>query len=683
MNSNQTGSPNGNSAQSRRFPVAGRRVALVLLDIGCFLGAYLLNAVFGTLADLTSTEHWLSRWPNALILLGFILAGRMATKVYRNVWRYPNVRAYVTLVISDSFSGSLGFLFTYSLEHAGIDRVYINFWRTFCVLALFILSTLVMRFAYQLAHQTRHKGERLHGEVGSMNKIGIAIVGAGQVGCHLAEELRNNPASHYRPVCFIDRNKAKIGMRVADLNVYGEDDLILKRLSSLPVQEVFVAISDISAEETQRLIQFYGDAGYKVKVYDFPTRDVMNGAATDAPAQRRVREFHVEDLLGRESLEKKINIEELKGYYEGRVILVTGGGGSIGSELCRQIAKCSPKKLIILDIYENNAYSIQQELIRKYGDRLDLEVEIASVRDEVRLDCIFKHYRPQIVFHAAAHKHVPLMEHSSCEAIKNNVIGTYNTANMAEKYGAERFVLISTDKAVNPTNVMGASKRMCEMVVLCRRDSKTEFTAVRFGNVLGSNGSVIPLFQAQIERGGPVTVTDKRIIRYFMTIPEASRLVMMAGSMAKDGELFVLDMGKQVHIITLAENMIRMMGYIPYKDIDIVEIGLRPGEKLYEELLMDKDNLTKTSNSLIFIENDIAPTREEVEEKLRILNDAVKAAEGELASPAIREAMKRVVPTFREADEVNRKAAETREMKEANGEDKPAAAEAKEPASVS
>ena len=683
MNSNQTGSPNGNSAQSRRFPVAGRRVALVLLDIGCFLGAYLFNAVFCTLADLTSTEHWLSRWPNALILLGFILAGRMATKVYRNVWRYPYVRAYVTLVISDSFSGSLGFLFTYSLEHAGIDRVYINFWRTFCVLALFILSTLVMRFAYQLAHQTRHKGERLHGEVGSMNKIGIAIVGAGQVGCHLAEELRNNPASHYRPVCFIDRNKAKIGMRVADLNVYGEDDLILKRLSSLPVQEVFVAISDISAEETQRLIQFYGDAGYKVKVYDFPTRDVMNGAATDAPAQRRVREFHVEDLLGRESLEKKINIEERKGDYEGRVILVTGGGGSIGSELCRQIAKCSPKKLIILDIYENNSYSIQQELIRKYGDRLDLEVEIASVRDEVRLDCIFKHYRPQIVFHAAAHKHVPLMEHSSCEAIKNNVIGTYNTANMAEKYGAERFVLISTDKAVYPTNVMGASKRMCEMVVLCRRDSKTEFTAVRFGNVLGSNGSVIPLFQAQIERGGPVTVTDKRIIRYFMTIPEASRLVMMAGSMAKDGELFVLDMGKQVHIITLAENMIRMMGYIPYKDIDIVEIGLRPGEKLYEELLMDKDNLTKTSNSLIFIENDIAPTREEVEEKLRILNDAVKAAEGELASPAIREAMKRVVPTFREADEVNRKAAETREMKEANGEDKPAAAEAKEPASVS
>ncbi|MBQ1982417.1 MAG: polysaccharide biosynthesis protein, partial [Clostridia bacterium] len=481
MNSNQAGSSNGTAPRSRRQAKAGRRIALVLIDIGCFLGAYIFNALFCTIAEVTRVEHWLTHWPNALILLAFIMAGRFVTKVYRNVWRYPNVRAYVTMVISDACSGALGFLLTYVLHHVGVDYLYMNFWQTFCVLALFILGTLVSRFAYQLAHQNRHMGERVHGEVGSMNKIGIAIVGAGQVGCHLAEELRNNPASHYRPVCFIDRNKAKIGMRVADLNIYGEDDFILKRLSSLPVQEVFVAISDISAEETQRLIQFYGDAGYKVKVYDFPTRDVMNGAATDAPAQRRVREFHIEDLLGRESLEEKINIEEMRSYYEDRVILVTGGGGSIGSELCRQLAKCEPKKLIILDIYENNAYSIQQELIRKYGDKLDLEVEIASVRDEVRLECIFKHYRPQIVFHAAAHKHVPLMEHSACEAIKNNVMGTYNTANMAEKYGAERFVLISTDKAVNPTNVMGATKRMCEMLVQCASvHGKVKYSATRF-----------------------------------------------------------------------------------------------------------------------------------------------------------------------------------------------------------
>ena len=653
-------------SSSRRRGVS-RRFVLGMIDVLCFCLAYLFNAVFRTIASDLTPEFWLERWPNLLILLAFIMVGRIAANVYRNVWRYPNVRAYLTLVVADICSGAVGYLLTYVLSHQGVEgleTVYIDFWQTFCVLALFILGTLVLRFAYQLLHQIRHKSERIRGEVGEMNKIGIAIVGAGQVGCHLAEELRNNPAAHYNPVCFIDRNRDKIGMRVADLNVYAEDEKILERLAALPVQEVFLAIMDITSEETHRLMKFYGEAGYKVKAYDFPTRDIMSN--TEEGARRMVREIQVEDLLGRESLANKINTEELKRYYEGKVILVTGGGGSIGSELCRQVAACHPAKLIILDIYENNAYEIQQELNRKYKGNLDLCVEIASVRDVVRLECIFKHYRPQIVFHAAAHKHVPLMEHSACEAIKNNVMGTYNTANMAEKYGVERFVLISTDKAVNPTNVMGASKRMCEMVVLSRRDSQTEFTAVRFGNVLGSNGSVIPLFRSQIERGGPVTITDKRIIRYFMTIPEASRLVMTAGSMAKDGELFVLDMGKQIHIIDLAENMIRMMGYTPYKDIDIVEIGLRPGEKLYEELLMDKDNLTKTSNSLIFIENDIPPTREEVEEKLRILQDAVKAAEGELASPAIKEAMKQVIPTFLDPEEVNRKAAESREMQEAN-----------------
>jgi len=665
------GTASGNGTRRKHLPGGrvGRRLTLFLIDILCFCGAYVFNAWFRSVALEMSASSWLEKWPNLLVLIAFVMMGRLAAKVYRNVWRYPNVRAYLILVIADMCSGGIGYLFTYVLSHQGIEAlecVYIDFWQTFCVLALFDLSTLILRFAYQLMHQNRHKGERIRGEVGEMNKIGIAIIGAGQVGCHLAEELRSNPASHYKPVCFIDRSKDKIGMRVADLNVYGEDGHILNRLAALPVQEVFVAITDISAEETQRLIKFYGEAGYKVKVYDFPTRDVTT-PNENGVARRMVREFQIDDLLGRKSLAKDINPKELKSYYEGKVVLVTGGGGSIGSELCRQVAACHPARLIILDIYENNAYEIQQELVRKYGNSLDLCVEIASVRDVARMDCVFNHYRPQIVFHAAAHKHVPLMEHSNCEAIKNNVMGTYNTANMAEKYGAERFVLISTDKAVNPTNVMGASKRMCEMVVLSRHDSKTEFTAVRFGNVLGSNGSVIPLFRAQIERGGPVTVTDKRIIRYFMTIPEASCLVMMAGSMAKDGELFVLDMGKAVRILDLAENMIRMMGYRPYDEIDIVEIGLRPGEKLYEELLIDKKNLTTTSNSLIFIENDVPPTREEVEEKLRILNDAVKAAEGEIEAPSIVEAMKRVVPTFKDPEEVNCKAAEAKEVQEANG----------------
>jgi len=358
----------------------------------------------------------------------------------------------------------------------------------------------------------------------------------------------------------------------------------------------------------------------------------------------------------------KINNAATRAYYGGKTVLVTGGGGSIGSELCRQIARCSPKKLIILDIYENNAYEIQQELKRKHRE-LDLVVEIASVRERDRLDAIFNAYRPDVVFHAAAHKHVPLMEHSGCEAIKNNVMGTFNTADMAEKYGAEKFILISTDKAVNPTNIMGASKRMCEMVIQCRTDSKTLFTAVRFGNVLGSNGSVIPLFREQIKNGGPVTITDKRIIRYFMTIPEASQLVMQAGYMAKDGELFVLDMGKPVKIYDLAYNMIKLSGFTPDDDIKIEEIGLRPGEKLYEELLIKTERLEKTDNKKIFIERDTPLSREQVRDKLLILRDAVTATKGEIASPLIKEAMKRVVPTFHDPEEVNKHAEKSQEMK--------------------
>lgn len=668
-----------------------RRTLLILLDVVCFILAYIVATVLIAVVDEQPVGAWLDTlllvWPNVLIMLAIVLLGRWALNVYGQVWRYPNVRAYLSLVVSDACSGILALLITYVLQNVTqAEGLFVGFWNSFCTVVLFVLSTLVMRFCYQFLYQQQNMAQKVvikaedaadvappenGAESGEghepRNKIGIAIVGAGQVGCHLADELRANPAAHYRPICFIDNSKDKIGYRVADLKVYAEDEHIFEKLKNLPVQEIFVAIPELDAAESARLIRLYSDAGYKVKRYDFPVWDALSMADPDTQMRRVVRDFRIEDLLGRESLEKKINSGELKTYYKDRVVLVTGGGGSIGSEICRQIAKCKPKKLIILDIYENNAYDIQQELIRKYGDELDLAVEIASVRDVIRLESVFQFYRPQVVFHAAAHKHVPLMEHSGCEAIKNNVMGTYNTANMAEKYGAEKFVLISTDKAVNPTNVMGASKRMCEMVVQCRRDSKTTFAAVRFGNVLGSNGSVIPLFKSQIEMGGPITITDHRIIRYFMTIPEASRLVLLAGSMAKDGELFVLDMGKQVKIIDMAENMIRMMGYTPYKDIDIVEIGLRPGEKLYEELLIKTENLTKTDNNLIFIENDAPLTRAAVEEKIHILLDAVKATEQEIASPAIREAFHRVVPTFHEPEDINSKAGEAQEVREANG----------------
>lgn len=351
-----------------------------------------------------------------------------------------------------------------------------------------------------------------------------------------------------------------------------------------------------------------------------------------------------EDLLFRRPTD--VISEEARAFYRDKVVLVTGGGGSIGSELCRQLATCSPRKIIIFDVYENNAYDIEQELWHRYGASLDLAVEIGSVRDCERLEGVFLYYRPDVVFHAAAHKHVPLMEHSSAEAVKNNVFGTYNTADMAEKYGAKCFILISTDKAVNPTGVMGASKRLCEMIIQSRTDSDTTFAAVRFGNVFGSNGSVVPLFKRQIDAGGPVTVTDKRATRYFMTVSEAAGLLMQAGAMATAGDLFVLDMGSPVKIYDLAVDMIRLSGLTPFLDIDVVETGLRPGEKLYEEPLVDTGSLVKTDNDLIFIERDTPCTREEIEEKLNVLREAVRLSEREIASPRIALAVKSVVPTF-------------------------------------
>ena len=353
---------------------------------------------------------------------------------------------------------------------------------------------------------------------------------------------------------------------------------------------------------------------------------------------------NIADLLFRDTVD--VTDDHTRAFYKDKVVLITGGGGSIGSELARQIAKCSPKKLVILDIYENNAYEIQQELIQTYGKNLDLYIEIGSVQDIQRLDVVFSTYRPNIVFHAAAHKHVPLMEHNCGEAVKNNCFGTYNTANAAEKYGTDNFILISTDKAVNPTSVMGASKRLCEMIIKCRKDSKTVFSAVRFGNVLGSNGSVIPLFKKQIAAGGPITLTDKRITRYFMTIAEAVGLVMQAGASAVCGELFVLDMGEPVKIYDLAINMIKSYGLVPFVDINIEEIGLRPGEKLYEELSTNTESLTKTKNDMIFIEHDTNYTREEIEDKLTIIREALKMSERERSSDKIKEALKRVIPTF-------------------------------------
>ncbi len=632
-----------------------RRPILLIFDILCFalvsVFYYIATLVFEN-SSLYTNEKFLY---NSLILLACMLIFRYAFKVYTNIWRYTSTKAYFNLILADMCGGLVAIIISRAFDKG--NALYTGIWNFVNVASLTALLAITSRLAYRLIYKRRNAIV-----IDDASAINVAIVGAGQLGSLLASDLSNNKRSVYNPVFFIDKDRAKAGTRVYGLPVYIENTAVLEQIKRHGVSEIFIAIANLSSEEATRLYNFYSLTGCKIKIYDLPVRDADDGT----PAKRTIREFQIEDLLFREPV--NFTDKNSASYYSGKTVLVTGGGGSIGSELCRQIAKCSPKKLIIFDIYENNAYDIQQELTRNYGERLNLAVEIGSVRDRVRLDCIFANYRPDIVFHAAAHKHVPLMEQSGGEAIKNNVLGTYNTADMAEKYGVEKFILISTDKAVNPTNIMGASKRLCEMVVQCRTDSKTSFAAVRFGNVLGSNGSVIPLFKRQIAMGGPVTITDKRIIRYFMTIPEASQLVMEAGAMAKKGELFVLDMGKPVRIYDLAVNMIRLSGFEPNVDIKIEEIGLRPGEKLYEELLMKTETLDMTDNKMIFIERDKPYTREEVEEKLTILKTAVDESSDKLGSEKVKKAIKSVVPTFREPNEINRNAASSEEMKEAQSE---------------
>ena len=629
-----------------------RRLLLLLFDCFCFASVSGLYWLANYLFDPHLPYDPLDYLANSGILLLTILVARFALGTYNSVLRYTRTLTHFKMIIADAFGAIIAVLFSW------ICRIYEGMWMFVIIAAINALLTLLSRFCYRLLYKIKNNLSEKDEEL-----ISVAIVGAGQLGAYLANELLYSPTSKYRPLFFIDKDPQKQGNRIAGLKIFPEGKKALEEIKDQKIEEIFVAVAGIDSETATHLFEFYSRTGCKLKIYDVPAKDFVPGDVSPN-ARRAIRNFEIEDLLFRKPL--TVNDRSSMSYYEGKTVLITGGGGSIGSELCRQVAKCGPKKLIILDIYENNAYDIQQELIRKYGSDLDLAVEIASVRDRDRLDCIFNYYRPQIVFHAAAHKHVPLMEHSGCEAIKNNVFGTRNTADFAEKYGVEKFILISTDKAVNPTNIMGASKRMCEMVVQCRTDSKTSFAAVRFGNVLGSNGSVIPLFKHQIEQGGPVTITDKRIIRYFMTIPEASQLVMQAGAIAKRGELFVLDMGKPVKIYDLAVNMIKLSGYEPYTDIEIKEIGLRPGEKLYEELLIRTEALDKTENEMIFIERDAPLSREEVNQRLDSLAEAIEQSKNAIASPIIKNAIKAAVPTFVEPESLNRTAEKSREMVDAN-----------------
>ncbi len=631
-----------------------RTTLLFLIDILLFTSVYLFTMF---LAELTPgrTINLVIFFLNYAFSIVLCMGARIAVGLYTNVWRYANTAAYCKIIFVDAISGIATLLIT-----RFVPKIWYGLWEIVSLFSITCVITLASRFLYQLYYRYLEIGSGNSDGAQVKERIGVAIVGAGQTGSLLAEELLCSSHSLYRPVMFIDSDDCKVGGTVSGIKVYSEEEApsFFKKLA---VKEIIIALPGTKGSAQKRIIDLYSQTGYKVKIYDFP----IGNEQPNAEAKRIIRDISIDDILFR----KKIDVVDTDAadYYKGKTVLVTGGGGSIGSELCRQIARCEPRRLVILDIYENNAYDIQQELARKYAGKLDLAVEIASVRDKERLDAVFAYYRPEVVFHAAAHKHVPLMEHSNAEAIKNNVFGTKNTADVAEKYGVEKFVLISTDKAVNPTNVMGASKRMCEMVINCRRDSKTEFCAVRFGNVLGSNGSVVPLFKRQIDEGGPVTLTDKRVVRYFMTIPEAAGLVVQAGVMAKRGTLFVLDMGDPVKILGLAETIIKLSGLTPYVDIDIVEIGLRPGEKLYEELLIKRENLTKTDNDLIFIEEETPFTREEVNEKLEILMRTVIEEKENIASERITQALKIAVPTFKSPYEVNEGAECAKEMLCAKG----------------
>lgn len=507
--------------------------------------------------------------------------------MYDSLWRYAEVVEFFRLCTGSAIAIGLFVISSMLIFQGTGSQVPIS---VYFLSSMFSAGvTMYSRLVYRM-----YRNVKLGKKEGKKARRTL-LIGAGDAASTLLHEQFKKPSPDMNIICCVDDAPEKQGRYIMGIQIMGTTEDIPEIVEQCEIESILIAIPTMDEENKRRVLSICNKTKCNIKILP----DIVKMITDGKDLASRIRDVKVEDLLGREEVQLSVRIAE---FLRGKRVMVTGGGGSIGSELCRQIASCEPKELLIVDIYENSAYAIQQELRRKYGGKLDLQVQIASVRDSKKMDALFEHYRPEIVFHAAAHKHVPLMEDSPEEAVKNNVFGTYNVANSADRYGAERFVLISTDKAVNPTSVMGATKRVCEMIVQAMAQrSKTRFAAVRFGNVLGSNGSVIPLFKDQIACGGPVTVTHPDIVRYFMTISEAVSLVLEAGSMATGGEIFVLDMGKPMRILDLAENLIKLSGFIPYKDIQIVFTGLRPGEKLFEELLMDEEGLRKTENRKIYI----------------------------------------------------------------------------------
>lgn len=547
----------------------------------------------------------------------------LVLNLYNRVWSYASLHE-AALVVGASILST-------AFQAFGMSFLYLPIPRSFHIFYFFFLTmtTLATRFSYRILHGLKRGMER-----SGKRPVNTMVIGAGEAGNIIITEMKTSRHLNRNVVCVIDDNPSKKGKYIRGVRIVGDRTQIKECAKKYNVDEIILAIPSASPKDTREILRICNETDCKLKVLPGVYQLINEEVSVS-----KLREVSIEDLLGRDTV--KIDIDSIAGYVRNKVVLVTGGGGSIGSELCRQVAAHSPRMLIIFDIYENNAYDIQQELKKKYP-ALKLEVLIGSVRNTSRIESVMELYRPDVVYHAAAHKHVPLMEDSPNEAIKNNVFGTYKTARAADKYGVKKFVLISTDKAVNPTNIMGASKRLCEMIIQTfSRYSNTEFVAVRFGNVLGSNGSVIPLFKKQMAEGGPVTVTHPDIIRYFMTIPEAVSLVMEAGALARGGEIFVLDMGEPVKIADLAKNLIRLSGYTLGVDMDIVYTGLRPGEKLYEEILTKEEGLQKTANNLIYIGKPLEFNEVHFLSQLRILEEAAANE-----SRDVKEIVSNIVPTY-------------------------------------
>ena len=610
-----------------------RKVVLLLADIFIIItSGVLLNyalSLIGWIGPESSKGLLYYIIVNILTcVLSLVVCG-----AYTRLWRYFNIKDYIICGAAMAGGFTIGFLLLFLLGR----RPRLIFWGLFFLTAT--VGILLFRYLFKRTFID------LTGIGYRENATRTLIVGAGQAGRMILREIQNadfdenNPSKNLLAVGFIDDDILKQGTKIDRLPVLGTSPEIERICAEYKIQTIIVAIPSCEEDEKRKILNFCSKTDCDIKVIPYLS-ELLFGDGNDLIAQ--AKEIKIEDLLGRKPIE--FDRKKIRDFIRGKVCMITGGGGSIGSELVRQIAAYEPEQIIIIDIYENNAYDIQQELVLEYGSELNLVTLISSVRDYDKMELIFRKYHPELVFHAAAHKHVPLMETVPEEAVKNNIFGTFNVAKLSQDYGVKKFVMISTDKAVNPTNVMGATKRACEMIIqyMAQNSTQTEYVTTRFGNVLGSNGSVIPLFRRQIESGNPVTVTHPDIIRYFMTIPEAVSLVLEAGAMAKGGEIFVLDMGAPVKITTLAENLIRMYGKVPYKDVPIVFTGLRPGEKLFEELLMDEEGLKSTANKKIFIGNQIEIDPGELHKKL----DMLKKAADDNDSEKTVELLAELVPTF-------------------------------------